>query len=282
MVVPFFKIVFEESFLIKKLFVFVFAIAAALIFADDILLVQDLSKILNKENAEELVKNGSVLKYKYKNKNMDAVLVPDIKILTRMENDIYRGDYTPRFLIEALYIYKKETDKKIDVSKILRSISKLKGIQYYSHTNKQMQTLYVEADVVEKVEEDGKTVYKKVEDPLEGNADGLNILTRQQDMTFGNYIYRYKYFQDEYDVGFICTNTETILYSVFKVLSPYDMKIMFTAHDMGNYVLVYCSTAARFPRVPGLEKKLKNAFTSRLNALYGWFKEQYKLSEAEN
>ena len=242
--------------------------------------VKVLSHILDAKAAKELASVGSVFLYKYKNADMKNELTPSSPLMKKITDSFSESDLAPVFLMEGLYLYKKENDKPVDVSKILRNISGLEGLTYYSHTRGKMRTLYTKSFTVKETGNGNKTVYEKIPDALEGEADGLKISAWQEDLTFGGYVYGYEYFTDGASCGMVCRNKETVLYSVFniKVISPENLRIIFAVHDMEGFLAVYCRTEADFTKLPGLEKKLKNSFSSRAEALYTWFIGEYKKS----
>ena len=261
-----------------RLFIVFCLFSLTAVFAEEAGIKERLSKIIGAEAAGELVSKGSLLTYKYKSADMSPAAAPRLPLIRKIGALKRKTDKKPAFLIENLYLYKKETDTKIDCSKILRSVSKLEGLQYYSHSRQAMRTFYKKSYAVK---ETAKGVFEKIADPIEGPADGLTVLVQQEDRTFGNYRYEYGYFQDRNDTGLICVNTETLKYSFFNVISPYNLRITLAVHDADGYVLVYCATAADFTKLPGLEKKLKNSFSARSQALYDWFIHQYKIMEKE-
>lgn len=241
----------------------------------DIDIEKALLSVLDKNTAKELFEKGSVFSYKYKTADMTPELSPSSGLMEKITASFLKSNLKPVFLMEGLYLYKKENDKSFDISKILRNISGLEGIQYYSHSRGKMRTLYSKSFTVKEVKSGEKISYEKISDVLEGSADGLKILARQEDLTFGNYIYEYEYFTDGHSCGMVCLNNETLKYSIFKVIAPKNLRVVLAVHDLGGYLAVYCCTAADFTKLPGLEKKLKNSFSSRAEALYKWFIKEY-------
>ncbi len=243
--------------------------------------VEDTLKvILSADTAEELAKNRKIFLYKYKEDDMKFQIAPKIEVFEKMKKSLRSDSFEPIFLLESLHVFKKEKTKaKVDVAKILKSISKLKGIEYYSHSREKMRTLYVDSYVVEK---DAASKYKKVADPLDKATEGLSILASQEDLTFGKYIYRYDYFTANGAVGTVCYNTEILKYKIFKVLYEYNLRVGLVVKEYDDFVLVYASTSAKFASLPGLEKKLKNSFSSRADAMYNWFLKEYKDAEKSN
>lgn len=123
-----------------RLFIVFCVFSLTAVFAEEAGIKERLSKIIGAEAAGGLVSKGSLLTYKYKSADMSPALVPDLPLMRKIGALKRKTDKKPAFLIENLYLYKKETDTKIDCSKILRSVSKLEGLQYYSHSRQAMRT----------------------------------------------------------------------------------------------------------------------------------------------
>lgn len=238
-----------------------------------------LVSILDEKNAGILAEEGIITSYKYKSSDMEPVLQPFSGLLTGI-SEFFNTDrssrFKPVFLMEQLYLHKKEKGVQRDISKILRRISALEGIEYYSHSRGKMRTLYAKSFAVKAVKNGKKTEYEKIPDPLEGDAGGLTVLARQEDLTFGDTIYRYRYFTDGNSCGTVCQNAETLKYSIFRVIAPEHLRVVLAVHDLDGYLVIYCATAADFTKLPGLETKLKNSFSSRSEALYKWFIREYE------
>lgn len=223
-----------------------------------------------------LINENKVEFTRYAEKDMSPKLVLKTSLADRITRAEENQKFSPVFIMENLYLTKKETEKPQDISKILRSVSTLEGLQYYSHSRGAMRLLYKTSHAVAETKNfDGKTVYEKIPDPIDAEDDGLTVLVRQEDLTFGNYIYENKYFQDNKNAGMICTNTETLKYSIFKVIPPRNLKVSLIIQDIGDYLLIYACTQANFTKLPGIEKKLRNSFSSRAEAMYQWFINQY-------
>lgn len=238
-----------------------------------------LLRILDEKTAGILAAEGVITSYKYKTSDMEPVLVPFSALVTGISvafNSDKNAPFKPVFLMEQLYLYKKDKGVQRDISKILRRISALEGLEYYSHSRGKMRTLYVKSFAVKEVKNGKKTDYEKIPDPIEEDAAGLTVLARQEDLTFGDNIYRYTYFTDGNSCGMVCCNTGTLKYSIFKVISPEELRMLLAVYDLDGYLAVYCATAADFKKLPGLESKLKNSFSSRSEALYKWFIREYE------
>ena len=235
-----------------------------------------LEKLLPSEVVRTLVEQGRVKKSAYRMPTEKPGLNPDLSI-TKEALLFWIGDDAP-FFSESLYLYKKkpavqglqgsDTQK---ISIILRSLSHLEGLEYYSSSRKKMRTLYEKSYVVA-----SDTNKKRIPDPVEGSADNLSIYALQKDLTFGEYIYNYYYRQGSDTVGFFSRNVEAMSYSFFKVLDPDNLRISLIVHDLGDYLLIYSLTRADFIALPGIEGKLNTSFSTRAEAMYNWFIKEYE------
>lgn len=227
------------------------------------------------QHVEKLIKDGKIIYTNYGGVLEGEKFVFNSRLLSHIEEK--SSMKKSFFTLEVLYFVKKTTKAKgTDLSKILRSISNLKGLQYYSPSRKKYRLLYRDSFVVEKKEtKKGKFEYVKVSDPVNETMDGLSVLVSQEDLTFGKNIYQYDYFQDGYGLGLMVTNVNPLYYSLFKAINEKELNSCVVFHDIGDYLLIYASTKANFTKLYGIEKKIKNSFLSRLNALCDYFIAKY-------
>ena len=267
---------------IKTLFIF-FAVCLFPIFSDNGLdtrnIEQRLSDILDPKIAAELAQKKEILKQKYGASNMKPEMQPVSEVNTRMSKLLYKTK--PAFFAEYLRLYKKNGPKDPDVSRILRHISGLEGIEYFSNSYQAMSPLYLISYAVEEVKTDEEVIYKRIDDPFDKEMDGLEILARHVDGTFGDFIYRYQYFRNGSDMGMICLNTQKITHPwlSFVSLQPEGMLVSISVHDIGDHMLIYCSLSAKFSLVPFVGGRIKRSFSSRLTAISTWFMDEYKAAE---
>ena len=248
------------------------------LFASDFYVEESLKEKLFEivpHHVEELFKDGKVIYTSYSAKEEGKKIVFNSSLLSRIEEK--SSIKNPLFTLEVLYFVKKtQKAKGRDLSKILRSVSSLKGLKYYSPSRKKYRLLYKDSFVVEKREpKKGKIEYVKIQDPLDGAMDGLSVLVSQEDLTFGKNIYKYDYFQDNYGMGLMVENVNSLYYSLFKAIDEKELNSYVIFHDIGDYLLIYASTKANFAKLYGLEKKIKNSFSSRLDALCSFLIAKY-------
>ncbi len=137
----------------------------------------DAKDVVGEKNYEILKKNTYISTYQYGKENYKLSLVPDSPLSKQIPGSWNKGE-NPVYVIEYLYLLnKKDLVKKANVtadinysSRVLRSISTMKGIQYYSNSDKKWETLYKDAYTVK-----NSSDYTAVSDDIYGNANGKTI-----------------------------------------------------------------------------------------------------------
>ena len=267
---------------IKTLFIF-FAVCLFPIFANENpsarSIEQRLAEILDSKIAAELVQKKEIIKLKYGASNMKPEMLPVSAFSEKMSSLLSKKK--PAFLGESISLYKKEGPNNPDVSKILRHISGLEGIEYFSNSYQEMRTLYLTSHAVKEVKTSDGLVYEPIDDPLNEEFDGLEILARQIDPTFGDFIYKYRYLKEDNGIGMICVNTQKITHPDMSLISlpPDAMALSLAVYDLDDYILIHCLSTAKFPTIPFIGGRVKRAFSSRLTAVYNWFMDEYKCAE---
>lgn len=253
--------------------IFVLVFTSSLFAAD---IEERLGQIVPVSIVKNLVKKGELRNSAYRQKGVTALCLPNTQ-LAKEANLFWTGEEAP-FFIETLYLYKKPAAKQgvagketQSISAILRSLSHLQGIEYYSTSRKKMRTLYEKSYVVESLQNK-----KRIADPISGSADGMTLTVVQKDLTFGEYTYEYRYRQNEDSVAFFSRNIEPMNYSIIKMIDKNNLHIALVVQDLGDYLLIYGSTRVNFLALPGLEDKINSSFSTRADAMYKWFINEYE------
>lgn len=179
----------------------------------------------------------------------------------------------PSFSAENVYhIEKDENSPSVqEISQILRSISRLKGIEYYSNSRKRWRTLYRSAFMVRS--EKDRT---PVSDFTEGSADGKSFFCQLEDSSFGKCVYRLDYEQSEREVLLRLTNVSPVTYKFFTAIRPENMEINIVVSDRGDFYSVYMLLRAQYSAPSSLQKRISASLNSRIEAIYGWFLQEMK------
>ena len=254
-------------------------LTAGSLFAQDIGNVPDsvisvLDSFLSAEQRIELLKRGYLFRSVYNKEHAAPRLAPLFAVPQTFAENWNKGD--PVFLLEALYLHKKTQGGVKDVEKISRiihSVSKLEGLQYYSSSRKKMRTLYEASYIIE----DPKTE-QRIADPVDNPAADFSVYVLQKDLTFGKNIYRCRFCSDADSAGFISTNVDALKYSIFKAMEPENLEASIAVIDLGEYLLVYMLTQATFTAPSVFRERVQNSFRTRGEAIYKWFIAQYENS----
>ena len=229
-----------------------------------------LSELMNSENKK--------VQHIFKDKNSVAFsLVPDTE-LSKKASMSWSSTDDPKYITENLFYLEKSLlvanssnpqncDTSLDaVSRVIRSISKMKGMEYYSNGDKKWETLYHESHCIDNLED-----RNPVPDDTEGSADGKHFYCLQKDNSFGNCIYDVDCFQRDNEISVCFTNADNIKYGPILAVKPENLKINIVVIEQDSYYLVYMIVQAKYPNLAFLENRLNRSFNARVDAIYKWF-----------
>ena len=235
------------------------------------------SESISAETLEKLKAAGELQNVFLSKNEVKLSLVPKTE-LSELAVKKWTSDEKPRLTTEKLfYLDKKslggnsglnpESELTVEkVSKILRSISTMKGSEYYSNRHKKWEVLYHEAYLV-----DSKENKKPIPDDTEGSADGKTLFCMQDDNSFGKCYYQLEYRQTEKEVSVYFDNFEPLKFGPITAAKAHNVKINLVAVDEGDYYLVYLLVQASYPRISLFENMMLDSFNSRVDSIYKWF-----------
>jgi hypothetical protein len=173
--------------------------------------------------------------------------------------------YSPPFY--NTHIYNDESLYHLSIYNILRSVSTLKGIQYYSASRKRMRVFFHDAYAIESPQKQ-----KRLEDPL---VDEIPInetfYAFISDSSLGDYVaeayyhYHYDYFALKLE------NLTTLWRFIFRLVEPrkLSMFVLLVPHE--DSILFYGLTYINSPNPFGIIDAKTASFYNRLKALFNWF-----------
>lgn len=230
----------------------------------------------------ELREKGFVRQTFQGGKTVSLDLVPNTEFSKKAASS-WTSNQKPNIVSENLFLVRKEELKaksknpdNVDfsinkVSQIVRSISKMEGMQYYSAGDKKWETLYHQAYTCASIKEKKKPI----SDVLEGSANGLKIFAFLEDNSFGKSVYSVEYFQNETEIEFTLTNAESWSYAFIKALDPESVKISMVVIDNDDSYLVYMLLQAKHREIPLLGDRIQRSLANRIDAIYNWFTYQF-------
>ena len=187
-------------------------------------------------------------------------------------------DMEPSVGVEILFYYPvrqerlDDTDFRRDVYNVLRSVSTMEGIKYYSASRERMRIFYHESYVIE-----GPENRERVPDPtVETIPKDSTIHIFQRDSSFGKNVYEatYRYADGTYVLSLV--NLTRMYYKVFPVVAPQNVKINLAVMLTERGIVFYGNTAVDVITLLGLQERVQDSFYNRLVAIYDWFKAQIK------
>ena len=200
---------------------------------------------------------------------VELTLTPDTP-LARQAVTTWNSNEKPRLTNEKLFALKKsELPEGVDIgriSKIVRSISTMKGQTYYSNRHKKTEILYHDAYLI-----DGPKSKKRIADDTEGSAEGKVLYCMQDDNSFGKCYYKLNYHQTQNEVSVCFDNFESLKFGFITAAKAHNIKINFVAVDNGDEFLIYLIVQAYYPRISVLEDKMIDSFNARVDSIYKWF-----------
>jgi hypothetical protein len=150
---------------------------------------------------------------------------------------------------------------------LLRSVSRMKGIEYYSMSRKRMRTLFVESYAV-----DDPLTLKRLPDPLVDEIPPSSFLyILQKDLNFGKNVYKSEYLHEGGILALRNENLTPMRYLGMTLVAPTQSLTWLVLIPYEGNLLFYGLSCARTASFFGLEKKAENSFYNRLKAIYGWF-----------
>lgn len=235
-------------------------------------------QILPEKTVTALKEKGRLVNTRYMSETVELIYKPDTP-LVKIAADVWpETKEKPVYYSEQIYLLNKKTlgsgnPEKNNIeyaSKVLRSASKMQGMQYYSNTDKKVTTLYKECYCIK-----GPKNREKIADDTEGSADGKILYCLQNDHSFGKTEYRLEYHQTADEVNANYINISPLYVGIFKGVDTDDLMISIVMTDCGDDLVVYMLVRSKFPAVKMLEDSMNDSFSSRLDAIYKWFIEQF-------
>ena len=235
-------------------------------------------RIIGKELWQRLESDAS-LQHTFK-ETEKLGLFPALPIKARIEPEVAR--VKPTIGVELLLLFDpdisdtlaetRESDYHLRIYNVLRSISTLKGIEYYSASRKKMRTFFYDAYAIESPDN-----RKKRDDPLvESIPPNSDIYTYMKDSSLGNYVaqIRYHYHFDYFSMSI--RNQTLIRWFIFPLVQPQKLNMFVLIVPRGDQLLFYGLSYVNASNIFGIAESKTASFYNRLIALFNWFRTNYK------
>ena len=229
---------------------------------------------------QQLLEKGEYRVQYFKESGKDFTLYPQTE-LGSLLTKTWTETKDPVFVAESLFLIEKpEGSNQLDtalISRIMRSVSSMEGIEYYSNSEKKMKTLYSQSYTIDNLEDKNR-----IPDNVDGSAENLSVYAFQEDGSFGDNYYQIDYRQRENEVSMVIRLMEPLKYGLVTAVKANNLVFNIDVLDKGSYLVMYVGAKVKFPAISLLENKLNKSFGSRITALHDWFKSSYiSAKEAE-
>jgi hypothetical protein len=184
----------------------------------------------------------------------------------------------PSMMIENLRLYRKPEGaggawteaERAALYNGITAISSLAGLEYYSSSRKTMRIFYETSSVI-----DGPDTARPAADPVfDTPPEHLVLYARQKDLTCGDNIYRYECFAPDSAIIMVQENITPMNISIITAIARGNLRSVVAVFDAGAYLLLYTAAIARASSFPGLGNRVSASFTTRVEAIAGWFSGQ--------
>jgi hypothetical protein len=208
-------------------------------------------------------------------KDPRIVLAPDYApLLSLIQREMDSLD--PSIIIETLRVYRKPqgadmsawtASERRRIYNEALALSTLAGLRYYSPSRDVWRTLYESSSVI-----DGPDRKQPLPDPVYQSPPAeLTLYTRQKDLTFGDNVYRYRYFADNNALLFIQDNVTSLSMGIIPAVRRGRLRSVVAVIDAGPCLLIYAGSMARAASFPGMGARIGDSFTTRVDAVLSWF-----------
>ena len=171
--------------------------------------------------------------------------------------------------VECRAAYDRNGKSTADLVNYLTGISTIKGTQYYSQSKKEVTTLFTDACTV-----DHPCHANRIEDHKLGNPlpPGIDIYGMLEDSRFKDNVYQFSYLFDDNHITLKITNMDNLKYGPIKAIETHCFLVLMDIVLTDNEIQVYNAGFCRPTVLPSfMEKRVNNAITNRIDALFGWF-----------
>jgi hypothetical protein len=253
--------------------------------ADRVFCIESLEALLG-YNMYSRLESGQSLRHSFKAAE-SLELFPSLPIKERVLPQISR--MKPTVGVEYLLIYRpggfvggsrkdRPAREHLKIYNILRSVSTLRGIEYYSASRKRMRTFFYDAYVI-----DSPKRRRRLDDPLvEEIPTNASFFTFLRDSSLGDYVAEVKYHYHFDYFAMHIQNWSTLWQFIFPIVQPRDLNMLVIIVPDGDALLFYGLAYVNVTNIFGLAEGRTASFYNRLKALFHWFKTSYELRADES
>ncbi|MBN1242820.1 MAG: hypothetical protein JXA15_08955 [Spirochaetales bacterium] len=158
---------------------------------------------------------------------------------------------------------------------VLRGISSLQGIEYFSESRGRMRLFYEESWRIASPDDRTRVPDDKPATPPVFDR----VWAWQKDLSFGGNVYEIDYAVardlEPWSLSMKSTNVTGMRYGIIPVAGPRALSVRVNLIATDEGLVFWAVSTARAAAVPGMRGKLEDSFGNRAAALFGWFSRVY-------
>jgi hypothetical protein len=158
--------------------------------------------------------------------------------------------------------------RRIALGNVMRSISALKGIEYYSASRGKRRVLFEEAYCVA-----SRSSAQRAPDPLRADIPAWEeAFAFMKDSTFGANAMRLEYRGGPDSLSLSVENLSAMKIGLITAMKPGCFEIILVAEESNDEVVLYALALAKAQALPGMRDKIRESTSNRVDALLEWIR----------
>ena len=245
--------------------------------AETLPVLNDVLPSLSSADLSALMNDGELLRFQ--GDGVSPGLLPDTNLTAGIARQMIAGDlnigieglfFTPFDELPKNYQEMTPEERRITLYNILRSVSTLQGLEYYSASREEMRLLFEESWAIA----DLKKPKEALPDPLVSSIPGEDtIIIHQKDKSFSNNESSMTFRAGINAFAADIINLTPMRYKGFiKIAKPGNMQIHLIVVPVEEGLLMYGTMSAKTLNVKAFLERAQDSFTNRVIALTGWYR----------
>ncbi len=182
----------------------------------------------------------------------------------------------PRMAVETVFVTELPTgfpqgrEGDLALYNLLRRVSTMTGIEYYSASRSRMRVFYHESYAIDDIDR-----RLRQPDPVVRTIPNRDsILVFQRDSSFGENVHELEYRYRANNIYISMVNRTLMWYGIIPAIAADKLQVHLWVQRHGNTVVFYGNTGVAVPSLFGIETRAHDSFHNRLIALFNWFEDQ--------
>lgn len=230
--------------------------------------IESVLSTLTNEEIDELMREDIVFRLAKERPGLHYI--PDVPLAARINSRFNKIE--PDVTVEAFFRVPypddmpEGPDRDLILYNIVREVSEISGVQYWSRTKKKFRVLF---DDVYMIDENRNPVEDSFVDKIP-SYDSFGIHMDEANLGRDYYLAEYNY--DGNDMSFSLTNTSNISF-LLRVVGQEDMQIDLLLMPLDNEIIIYGYCGVKLAN-PGFVNRLMDPYSSFFRRLYAmniWF-----------